>query len=133
MNEMETAIHEAGHAVATLRNGVQLGFVSIQPNDIHAGVATHEELYRNREEAEIDALIACAGYAALIAAGYDKAAASAGCDDDFEAASQMIAGWGLDSIEGIKSQAVELLSRDENRQACPHAGQFADRAQKGFW
>ena len=64
----------------------------------------------------------CAGYAAMIAAGYTEEIAVEGCTDDFENATHLIQYWGLEgSIEDWKGRAVALLNTPENKHAVrPH-------------
>ena len=60
----------------------------------------------------------CAGYAALIAAGYPEAIAAQGCGDDFENAELLIKRWNLvGGIEEWKIRAVVLMSAAGNKRA----------------
>lgn len=90
MDETTTAIHEAGHAVAWSRlfpSRYMIG-VSIIPDyeDGTAGLCQGEGLQGDEDDehlADHDAW-SCAGYAAVLAAGYSEDEAAAGCDSDFD-------------------------------------------------
>lgn len=71
------------------------------PVDVEHGAA--EQHFLN------DAICACAGYAALIAAGLPENKAEWGCEADFERAGPF--------LEQAKVAAIELLSKDENFRA----------------
>jgi ATP-dependent Zn protease len=88
--EMITAIHEAGHAVAFSRlfPARNLGNVSIIPDhdEGFAGACSSEGLWGDEDEehlADHDTYV-CAGYAAVLTAGYSEEEAAAGCENDFE-------------------------------------------------
>ena len=75
-----TAIHEAGHAVAHVRLGIQQSFLTIKPYDGLAGsyTAEGENHVWSKEEAVDQVLAFCAGYATLAAHGCDEEEAQAG-------------------------------------------------------
>ena len=108
-----TAYHEAGHAVAFYRlfDNRLAGNVSIKPDELNLGKHAAE----GAEEHELDneAIYACAGYAALKAAGYSESEAILGCGSDFEIAEQV----GDKPLHLIKKNAVGLMSRRENIEA----------------
>jgi hypothetical protein len=57
----------------------------------------------------------CAGYAAMIAAGYSDVDSRSGADDDFDNAEQLIEFWGLpDGIAIWQGRAVEMMREPEN-------------------
>ena len=84
-----TAIHEAGHAVAWNRlfSDRYMGSVSIIPNheDGLAGMCEGEGLWGNEDDRHLadHDTYGCAGYAAVLAAGYSEDEAAAGCESDF--------------------------------------------------
>src|SRR4051812_19078555 len=100
MDPTTTALHEAGHAVACKRlfpwRGV--GDLTLVAQHDEGTAGSHEtlealdfapsddptETERQNEEFRKQAVYYCAGYAALIAAGYSKREASLGCGADFE-------------------------------------------------
>ena len=119
MSRTKTAYHEAGHAVAFHRLFPEgrLGLdVTIVPNPDRGTTGSHsaEELFDcGDEEIEAEAVYSCAGYAALIAAGFPAKVAKEGCESDFECAEQCSSR----PLDHIQQEAVALLSRPENRRA----------------
>ncbi len=119
-----TAIHEAGHAVAFTRLwpvGRYGGPLTIVPKDNTTGRHYAEELWfpatedpdesaAQDEELANEAIYCCAGYAAVLVAGYSEAVAVAGFDSDFDQAE----GCGSVSLAVSKQRAVELMTRPEN-------------------
>ncbi len=133
MNDEEriTAIHEAGHAVASVRlfpDKLVLG-VSIEPEPDKGRLGTHaaEELTvlcsTPDEQAaasfEAEATYSCAGYAAVLAAGYPEAEAIAGCESDFAEAG--------DLLDIGKSKGVEQMQRPKNLRAVKHVAEELSR------
>jgi hypothetical protein len=115
-----TALHEAGHAVAHARLGIQQLQATIVAQAWRAGAVTAEGLQHvwNAEQAGPMVEAYCAGYAALIAAGHDEAVAASGCEDDFESAERLIQDWGLAGTLDIwKARAVALMSQPDNKRA----------------
>ena len=114
-----TAYHEAGHVVAHCRLNIPQGEASIKPNP-------HERILGNvlaegvkhvwdAKYAHEIALGYCAGYAALIAAGYSDEVARQGAGDDFENVEELIDKWSLpEPLEDLLDQSVILMSRPEN-------------------
>ena len=129
--ERITAIHEAGHAVALVRlfSDRYALDVSIEPEPGKGRLGTHaaEDLTvlcsTPDEQAaasfEAEAIYSCAGYAAVLAAGYPEAEAIAGCESDFAEAG--------DLLDIGKSKAVELMQRPENQQAVKHVADELSR------
>ena len=125
IDRTHTAIHEAGHAVACFRlwglardtgnvtidrTGSKLGHHAAEEITFPAnGPVTAEE---NREW-ENEAIYSCAGYAALIAAGYDEATAILGCDPDFDIADRVTE----IPLAEVKQEAVTLMRRPGNIKA----------------
>lgn len=109
-----TAIHEAGHAVACLRlfEWRLSEYITIEADNESAGHHITEALDENepREILDHDALYACAGYAALVAAGYPEHLAEQGCGSDFSRAEQASS----QQLEVVKQQAVVMMQRSEN-------------------
>ena len=105
-----TAYHEAGHAVAFCRlfNNRMAGNVTINPDDLTRG--KHEAEDAEQHELDDEAIYACAGYAALVAAGYSELEALSGCESDFEIAKLI----GSTSLATSKQLAIGLMSRPEN-------------------
>jgi ATP-dependent Zn protease len=121
-----TALHEAGHAVAGARlfpAGRTTGRTRIEPDD-EAGTGAHHEaedlvfaitddpseFEAQSAEFRKEAVYDCAGYAALIAAGYSEADATQGCGSDFDKA----AGNAYTTLEAAKTRAVELMREPKN-------------------
>ena len=121
MDERTTAIHEAGHVIAFYRlfGDVRYGGrVTIKPTEDAAGShkaeylwfpADNEETPEERAAFDNEAVYACAGYAAVLAAGYSEGEASAGCESDFDEAKKV-----TKPLATIKQEAVALMSRPEN-------------------
>lgn len=59
-------------------------------------------------------MAACAGYAALIAAGYDEATSRYGTRGDFEKANEIIEGWNLESLESWLGKSVAMMKEPGN-------------------
>ncbi len=113
----QTAIHEAGHAVAHIRLGIQQGHVTIVPAGDLSGSAVAEgsDHVWNAAAASDQVLAYCAGHAATIAAGLEAAQAELGCGNDFEEAQQLIDFWRLDSdLAAWQARAIALMSQSEN-------------------
>ena len=119
MSPGETALHEAGHAVAHVRLDIQQTGVSIKPvpeqGRLGAVNAEGIENVWDSEGAQAQVLAYCAGYAALIAVGLEEARAVEGADDDFDSAVELIESWGLDgTIEIWKQRAVSMMQEPRN-------------------
>ena len=120
MDDEQTAIHEAGHAVAFYRlfEGRYGGPLTIEPTEETSGSHKAEELTFSLDVEDEDVLdgreregvYACAGYAALVAAGYPDDVAQLGCESDFEVATET----SERDLAVVKLEAVELMSRPEN-------------------
>jgi hypothetical protein len=123
MNVEQVAIHKAGHAVAyarlfgdgwRLREKLSIGPVGgkrggqVAEKLMHIGVG--ESLGEMLRDSDSDAIYACAGFAAVLVAGYSAPDAEGGCGSDFEAATH-VSDLPLDNI---KTKAVELLEQPEN-------------------
>jgi hypothetical protein len=116
------ATHEAGHAVAHVRLGLDHEGANIMPNDadgtLGGAAGTGAGQVWQADEAGPVVLGYCAGYAALVAAGCSKADALRGADQDFAEAESVISTWALpDGLEGWKARAVEMMQRPENVEA----------------
>ena len=122
----ETAIHEAGHAVAFYRlfgDAARYGHtLTIEPHKDLLGNHRAEELVfhgvgeltaEQRLAFENEAIYSCAGYAALLAAGYSDEAALAGCGSDFDKAKRACDV----PLDLSKEKAVELMTLPENSAA----------------
>ena len=122
----ETAIHEAGHAIAFYRlfgDAARYGHtLTIEPHEDLLGSHRAEELVfhgvgeltaEQRLAFENEAIYSCAGYAAVLAAGYSDEAALAECGSDFDKA-----GRACDvPLDVSKEKAVELMALPENTAA----------------
>ena len=122
----ETAIHEAGHAVAFYRlfgDAARYGHrLTIEPHKDLLGNHRAEELVfhgvgeltaEQRLAFENEAIYSCAGYAAVLAAGYSDEAALPGCGSDFDKAER-----DCDvPLDVSKEKAVELMTLPENTSA----------------
>jgi len=120
----KTAYHEAGHAVAFMRlfESRYPGRLTIISKDGVEGSHSAEELIfpytesetpEQREAFENEAIYACSGYAALVAAGYSKEKAEQGCDSDFQKAQE----GSNKPLEAVKQEAVLLMSQPDNVRA----------------
>ncbi len=115
-----TAIHEAGHAVAHKRLGIEQDFATIEPRGRTLGGVKAEGVHDvcNAGQARPQVLAYCAGYAALVAAGYTEAEATLGADDDFDNVNYLIESWLLNpSLEDWKAEAVLLMREPRNLSA----------------
>ena len=114
----DTAIHEAGHAVAHVRLGLDHeGAHIVADGNGLLGAATGEGQAHvwNTAGAERVVLAFCAGYAALVASGGDHGQAVDGTGDDFEQAQELIDFWGLAGDLAVwQRRAVELMRKPEN-------------------
>ena len=93
-----TAIHEAGHAVAHIRLGIEYGHAHIVPDGkglLGAACGAGVQNVWNKGEAENMVLAFCAGYAALVAAGYP----------------------GDEAIDSVKPMLWAISERSRNRPA----------------
>ena len=121
-----TATHEAGHAVAFYRlfgdDARYGGPLTIEPHEDLLGSHGAEELLfpwteevtaEVQEAFEKEAIYACAGYAATLAAGYADEKALAGCESDFEAAQSACPV----PLKVIRKKAVALMALSENTAA----------------
>ncbi len=122
----ETAIHEAGHAVAFYRlfgDAARYGHtLTIKPHKDLLGNHRAEELVfhgvgeltaEQRLAFENEAIYSCAGYAAVLAAGYSDEAALAGCGSDFDKAERACDV----PLDLSKEKAIELMTLPENSAA----------------
>jgi hypothetical protein len=119
MPKRHTAIHEAGHFVCGFRYRLDADSVSIVA-DYDAGSAgrvAQEDSHWDREQGVVQVQALCAGYAALVAAGFPAAVAELGCDNDFERAEDICAFWDLGPLAERKAEAVVFMSTPENRRA----------------
>ena len=119
----ETAIHEAGHAVAFYRlfgDAARYGHtLTIEPHEHLLGSHHAEELVfhgvgeltaEQRLVFANEAIYSCAGYAAVLAAGYSDETALAGCESDFDQAEHACDV----PLDVSKKKAVELMTLPEN-------------------
>jgi hypothetical protein len=117
----QLAAYEAGHLVAHVRLGLGHRRVSLAwRGSAVIGTAAREGALTvsDTSRAKLVNLIYCAGYAALIAAGYCEAEAMRGTSDDFRQAKALATRWGLPGdISAWKAEAVELMRRPENMAA----------------
>lgn len=120
-DRQQTAIHEAGHAVAHVRLEIDYADAAIdRPRDGVEGeaVAAGAESVWDADAARAQVLANCSGYGALVGAGVAPEAASLGADDDFENATELIESWGLTgTLDEWKARAVALMSEPRNRKA----------------
>ena len=117
---IHTAIHEAGHAVSCVRLGIDHDKASIVPEGDWLGhVQSAGVNHVWMEEEAVDQVLSyCAGYAALVAAGFDETVATQGADGDFDAARHLIEHWGLaGDLDEWKAKAVAMMQEPRNRAA----------------
>ena len=122
--DTHTAIHEAGHAVAFVRlwpNARISDNVTIEREQNTLGyhraeeicfpaIDDPDEITRLDSEFEKEAIYCCAGYAALVAAGYSEEEALLGANSDFAKAKEV-----ADlSMEEISKKSVELMTQPDN-------------------
>ena len=124
--DRQTAIHEAGHAVAHCRLDIQQAFISIDPENIYddegnllgttlgKAIAEGVEHVYDQVQAGDQTLAYYAGYAALLAAGYSEEDASRGADDDFALAGYLIDLWQIGEETEWKHKAKILMLDDAN-------------------
>ena len=125
-NRIPTAYHEAGHAVAFYRlfgDAARYGHtLTIEPHEDLLGSHRAEELVfhgvgeltaEQRLAFENEAIYSCAGYAAVLAAGYSDEAALAGCGSDFDKAERACDV----PLNVSKEKAVKLMTLPENTSA----------------
>lgn len=113
----ESALHEAGHAVAQLRFEILGDEVKISPSGDTFGTvdSAGARPVRSNDEAAARVLSCCAGFAALVATGHDKVQAAIGCDSDFLEAANLIKYWALEGdLETWKRKAVRLMRFPRN-------------------
>ena len=115
-----TAIHEAGHAVAHIRFNIEQYEATIVPSEGNRGSVTAEGENHvwSPEDAQNMVLAFCAGYAALVAAGWSRKTATRGARNDFDRAEGLIEQWELDgALEDWLQKAVALMREPNNRRA----------------
>ncbi len=125
-SRISTAYHEAGHAVAFYRlfgDAARYGHtLTIEPHEDVLGDHRAEELVfhgvgeltvEQRLAFENEAIYSCAGYAAVLAAGYSDEAALAGCGSDFDKAERACDV----PLNVSKEKAVKLMTLPENTSA----------------
>lgn len=119
-DEFDVAIHEAGHAVAHVRLELEHDGADIVRADGRLGAARGEGIEHvfDRSGAERVTLALCAGYGAMVAAGYNDDQARAGTDggakSDFELARELIEKWLLPGLDEWLVRAVDLMRAPEN-------------------
>ena len=114
----KAAIHEAGHAVASIRlfEGKFPGKISLKlENDFLESHASEKLFfYSGMEEKDSElkkkAIYACAGYAAMILMGHDQDEGVKGCTQDFEMAVNLT--W--TPIDELKKESVSFMNKPEN-------------------
>ncbi len=129
---MKTAIHEAGHAVAHARLGIDQARVTVVADDRKGtmGYVLAACEASSEEEARRQVLAYCAGYAAVVASGSDPEAATEGCDLDFETARALLEFWTpAGALEDSKADAVRMMSTAENRKAVAVVADYLERHQ----
>lgn len=124
IDDKQTTIHEAGHAVAHCRLEIFQAYVSFDSEKIYdedgnlksstLGRAVGEgwEHVCDQVQAGDQVLAYYAGYAALLAVGYGAEQASVGAEDDFFLASHLLEAWEIGEEDEWKQKA-ELLMRDK--------------------
>jgi hypothetical protein len=116
-----TAIYEAGYVVAHVRLGLEHRRVIMTLRDnTFLGTTAREGTQQISDPARAKSLVLthCAGYAALIAAGYCEAEALRDTSDDFRHAKALGTRWALSGdIAAWKMEAIELMGRPENKAA----------------
>ena len=132
MNLSHIAIHEAGHAVAHYRLRLELGYVSIVAQGKNAGAVTGAGVYHvhNRMDAKKQVIAYLAGYAALVARGYDEETALQGTGSDMECVSELFELWNLNDLDKWKSLAVKMMSRPKNIAAIDRLARELETRQK---
>lgn len=116
-----TAIHEAGHAIAHARLGIDQHSVSIVRDPVKrtlgAVAAEGANHVWDASQARDQVIAYLAGYAAMRAAGYSRAEANAGAWGDFEHAQHLIDFWLDRPLPYWKARAVALMRKPDNVKA----------------
>ena len=120
--DLITAIHEAGHAVADRRlfgdRSFSWGIALVPEQDQEEqGMDAWNMIDRlgnddDQSTADND-VVRCAGYAAVVAAGFSEAEAEAGCYERDYYDFRMVRG----DLETAKAKAIELMREPENVEA----------------
>lgn len=108
------AIHEAGHTVARIRLGLGIHKTTIEPDEVSHGAAFGEEAWGGQAASEKQVMVACAGYAACISAGFDETTATYGCEQDFAEAAELIEYWQSAPLSVWQHRTVDLMRKPEN-------------------
>lgn len=121
---VHSAFHEAGHAVAASRLGLDCCDVTVKPGDGFGGRVSWDNCSSSAGPAE-RALIACSGYAALVVQGAPEEVAILGCEADFASAERLIeiAATG-GNVSDYKLQAVRWMTDTVNRQAMERVAEY---------
>ena len=119
MDLKSTAIHEAGHAVATERFMLGQWETSIVPNHEFgtAGHCTGEDNPQDEDLSKENVKVYLAGYAALVVAGYSEEESCRGAGDDFEKAIDEIRFISGGDLDYWKQQTVAFMSEPANAHA----------------
>ena len=119
-NIKNTAIHEAGHAVAHVRIDVLKDQKTIDPGEgiLGSSIAEGKNHVWNAKDAAKQVYCYCAGCAALMAIGYSAEVACLGAGDDFENASDLLEMWDLPgTLDEWLNRSAEFMSEPENIRA----------------
>jgi hypothetical protein len=112
------AWHEAGHAVAHVRFGIDQQSVTIRAvpeQSLGHALAAGEEGVWDKESAPAMVIAYCAGFAALRAKGLPEEVADLGASNDYEHAQQLIQFWGLEgAIVDWKAHALKVMQETRN-------------------
>ena len=120
--DLITAIHEAGHAVAHRRLfgdrdfswGMALVPEQEQEEQGMDGWNMLDRLGNDDDQSTADSdVVRCAGYAAVVAAGFTEAEAAAGCYERDEYDFPQVHG----DLETAKAKAIDLMREPENVKA----------------
>ena len=110
-----TATHEAGHAVAFFRLGIDLKRVTIQPGKNMSGHTLVTGSPIDPLQAIKRVIGDLSGHAALVVAGYGPAIARDGAGHDFNNAKELITEWALPGpLKRWKAVAVTLMRTPQN-------------------
>lgn len=133
--ERQTAVHEAGHAVAMIRLQLDTAMTSVVPDEErqslgHVLGAGPDNVW-TAEEAPAHVLACLAGYGALVAAGYPEEMACNGADDDFEQARELIEFWRLDGdLDAWREKASSMMREPQNVAAVALVAEYLQRHRR---
>lgn len=116
--QRRVALHEAGHAVACERLGIEPEHATIRAGENNLGhVRLVQDSWIGRDAPNL-VLMLCSGYAALVVDGESERVSSEGCVSDFDKASTLIDKFALGGdLDLWKAKAVAEMRKPANKAA----------------